>query len=64
MLQRGDTVTIYFDPITRENAEGEALLIKQYREDHGDGLSLWVVRFWDDDLSGEVIRTVYYKEEA
>lgn len=58
MLHPGDTVTIYQYPITRQSREGQAKLVRQISPDEGDGLSRWVVRFYDDPHSC-FTRTVY-----
>ena len=58
-MRPGDTVTIYQDPVTQEYGEGEAKLISLYREDTGDGLEMWWVKFLGDDC--RTIRTIYTK---
>ena len=47
-MERGDTVMIYHDPVTRQESEGKAILHEELRPDCGDGLSLWDVIFYDD----------------
>ena len=44
----GDTVTIYGNPVAMDKPEGKATLIKRYRPDVGDGLSIWWVEFLDE----------------
>lgn len=57
-MQPGDIVMIYQDPITQKDPEGRATLVRQISPDEGDGLSRWVVRFWDDPEACYV-RTIY-----
>jgi len=45
-MQAGDVVKIYQKPITKEDYEGTAILVEEYRADEGDGLSMWVVHFF------------------
>lgn len=45
MLNVGDKVTIYSQPLTEENPEGDAILREQRIPDRGDGLSIWLVEF-------------------
>lgn len=47
-MQPGDIVMIYQYPITQEDPEGRATLVRQISPDEGDGLSRWAVRFFDD----------------
>lgn len=58
MLQEGQAVSIYQDPITQKDFEGKAILVEQYRPDEGDGLSMWVVKF-EDEPETEYVRTIY-----
>lgn len=48
-MQPGDIVTIYQDPVTQCNPEGQAKLVRLLMSDNGDGMSRWVVRFQGDD---------------
>ena len=57
---KGKIVNIYQDPITQSNLEGEAKLIKEYRPDEGDGLSMWIVEFLDEP--GNVFIRIIYQE--
>lgn len=57
MLQQGQRVRIHRNPNTGEGFEGLATLIEQYREDTGDGFSMWVVKF-DHDKSAYCLRTI------
>lgn len=52
MLEAGDKVNVYYDPITQTQLEGQATLLEQVLPDHGDGLSMWMVEF--DDAPDEV----------
>jgi len=57
-MNKGDIVKIYQMPISREDYEGEAKLISIYREDHGDGLTMWEVEFLDEP-GNTYCRTIY-----
>ena len=48
IMQPGDKVMIFEDPITQLKPEGTATLVENYKPDIGDGLSIWTVRFEDD----------------
>ena len=50
-LRPGDKVTVYIDPKTEQNPEGEAVLVKLLMVDlQGEPmLDYWQVRFLDDD---------------
>lgn len=48
MLKPLMTVDVYYDPITAEDYEGSAKLIREIRPDMGDGLSMWEVEFTND----------------
>lgn len=56
-MKPGDVVTIYHDPITQQEVEGKAQLIKKQRE-LGDGLEYWEVCFDDLDGISKVHRTI------
>lgn len=45
MLERGDRVMIYEDPVTCEKKEGIATLVRQLNTDDGDGFERWEVIF-------------------
>lgn len=60
---KNDIVMVYGKPITREDPEGEAKLIREYRPDNGDGLSLWVVEFLDEP-GREFLRTIHTPEAS
>ena len=57
-MKPGDVVKIYQDPITKQDFEGNAVLIEEYRPDVGDGRSMWAV-FFEDDPGREYLRTIY-----
>jgi len=42
-MKAGDTVTIYHDPISKTNAEGQAVLVE-----HIDNTLFWNVEFTDE----------------
>jgi hypothetical protein len=46
-MKRGDVVTIYQDPITKQKPEGKAKLVKQISTAEG-GLERWTVQFVSD----------------
>ncbi len=56
MKGKGQRVTIYEDPITQLKPEGDATLVREYRPDTGDGLSMWEVQFDGEDEF--VLRTI------
>lgn len=47
-LKVGQQVTIYRDPYTKQEPEGEAIL-KRLDQYHGDEVEYWWVRFDGDD---------------
>ena len=57
-LKKGDVVEIFEDPITCTKLEGRAELVKCYRSDNDDNLSLWQVAFTDLDEGFQVLRTI------
>lgn len=57
-LAKGRIVTIYDDPITCQQREGRARLVREHRPDEGDGLSLWLVKFVGYDCDPVCLRTV------
>jgi len=54
-LRPGDKVTVYIDPITEEDPEGEAGLLKLLMVDlQGEPpLDYWRVRFLEDDSTAD-----------
>ena len=53
-MEKGDIVTVYRDPVSRECPEGKAKLIKEINPDMGPGaLSFWRVHFLDDNFITE-----------
>jgi hypothetical protein len=42
-MKKGDTVTIYQDPLTETNKEGQARLLRFINEDHD--MEFWEVKF-------------------
>ena len=52
-MQRGDRVTVWKDCVTRQHAEGTAVLIRKSTLRSRDGGEYWVVRFEDGDNSPE-----------
>lgn len=57
-LAIGKTVMIYHDPISCEQPEGRAKLMREQRPDEGDGLSLWLVKFVGYDCDPLCLRTI------
>lgn len=47
-MKPGDRVTIYRDPTTRQNVEGEATLVERILRTNLQGFSVWGVRFDND----------------
>jgi len=63
-MKKGDKVTIYEDPITKERLEGEAILVKLIDEDCGrweEGtMQRWKVRFLNE-IMNEFERSILVK---
>ena len=59
MIKKGDTVTIYEDPMTELVREGTAKIIES-KPSATDGLCICLVRFNDDDPDSKHIRLVKY----
>lgn len=58
-LKPGDTVTVYHDPVTQTNPEGQAVLRKLVIDDTKDGGGqYWDVHFTDDEY-GSVPRWIH-----
>jgi len=53
-MKRGQMVTIYHDPETQQNIEGQAELL-QKEFDMGNNCEFWQVRFTDGDEVGRII---------
>ena len=53
----GKIMSIYQKPLTWEDYEGEAKLLREYRPDEGDGVSMWAVEFVDEP-GEEYLRTI------
>ena len=47
-LKKGMIVDIFQKPLTGEDPEGSAELIRCFRKDEGDGIEKWEVRFLSD----------------
>jgi len=52
----GEVVQVYQKPVSGEEPEGRAVLLEMVREDEGDGLSMWYVRFVRDRFTA--LRTI------
>ena len=50
-MKKGDLVKIYQYPVAKEEFEGWATLVSEYRPDEGDGLSIWEVYFLDQQIT-------------
>ncbi len=48
--RRGEIVTIFTDPVTHEDVEGRAKLLRFKVRDDLEGMERWVVQFLGDDL--------------
>jgi hypothetical protein len=59
-LIKNEIVDIFQKPVEREDFEGKARLIENYRPDDGDGLSIWYVEFLNEP--GEFYLRTIYKE--
>ena len=57
-MKKGDVVNIYQKSMTKEDFEGKAKLVEEYRQDQGDGLSIWIVEFLDEPGT-TYTRTIY-----
>jgi hypothetical protein len=56
-LSRGQTVTIYDDPITKKKPEGKAKLIKFVgKDDYFPYAETWVVQFLDELSADEYLQ--------
>jgi len=51
-MKKGDIVTIYRDPITKTDPEGDAKLVK-HLSTLGDGCEFWLVHFTDDPVTDD-----------
>lgn len=49
-MEKGDIVTVYSDPITQKNPEGEAKLLTLLQEIKPNHLAYWQVRFLSDNF--------------
>ena len=57
-MKKNDVVKIFQLPMSREDFEGEAKLVREHRPDVGDGLSMWEVEFLDEP-GNTYLRTIY-----
>lgn len=55
-LRIGQVVNVFEDPVDCNKIEGKANLLKCYRDDLSDNLSIWEVRFLDDEY--ETLRII------
>jgi len=55
-MKPGQTVTIYHDPETQQNVEGQAKLLEK-EFDMGNSCEYWQVRFEDGYIVGRIIST-------
>jgi hypothetical protein len=49
MMRKGEIVNIYLDPITKQDYEGKAKLVKRLQTDNFPYREQWQVQFPDDD---------------
>lgn len=66
-LEPGIKVTIYTNPVSEENVEGDATLIKKVGNEHygivkGHPMERWKVRFHSDGWTGERFIVNHFKE--
>ncbi len=47
-VRQGDIMPVYQKPLTGQQLEDYATLIKEIKPDDGDGLSSWLVEFLDE----------------
>lgn len=57
-LAKGETVMVFHDPVTCQNLEGNAVLVKRHAV-NSEGSERWQVRFEDDGFMA--VRTVWKK---
>ena len=57
-LVRGAIAMVYQDPVTKQNPEGRAELVKCIRPDEGDGLEVWEVLFAGEGSKATYLRTI------
>ncbi len=55
-MNKGDIVTIYQDPITCKDAEGEAILVSKIDENANS--ETWKVHFRGDEIGSNYERTI------
>ena len=60
-MKKGDTVTIYQDPLTKKNVEGQARLLKFIKEAHE--LEFWQVKFLDGGVGDPLVDRFIKKQE-
>ena len=46
-LKKGSKIKIYQKPLTQEDCEGEAILIKKFSENRIENTEIWEVEFYD-----------------
>ena len=57
-MKKGDVISIYYDPITQQDEEGKARLIKK-KLDLGNGMEYWTVKFiGNGDIPSQSYRKV------
>jgi hypothetical protein len=59
-MKKGDTVTIYQDPLTKKNKEGQARLVRLIND--GGEFECWKVRFLGGD-AGEPLVCRFIKKK-
>lgn len=58
-IQVGDRITIYQKPVTQEDKEGRATLIRPLGKPSQDNLQLWEVQFVGEDEIYQRLVSIY-----
>lgn len=61
-MKKGDIVTIYQDPLTKQEVEGQAQL-REHEYDHRN-LEYWQVRFLGEEDGDPIVRRFIKKEQG
>ena len=61
-MKKGDVVTIYYDPSTKQEVEGQARLLKHVESWDGWVLECWKVKFLDGGYGDPVVNRFIKKE--
>jgi hypothetical protein len=61
-MKKGDIVTIYIDPLTKQKAEGQAQLIRFISEAHD--MEFWKVKFLGGEDGDPIVHRFIKKKES